>query len=226
MNKWFFLLLLTAFCGSLDAQQMLRGRVIDAELGDPIFSANVIIEGTTTGVTTDFDGKFLLPVTQFPLQLQVSFIGYSMKRVTVQGMDEKLTIKLAPDQILIEAAEVVGDRISQKQKQAPLTVESMDVIAIKEAPSGSFYEGLGNLKGVDVTSASLGFKIINTRGFNSTSPVRSLQLIDGIDNQSPGLNFSLGNFLGASDLDVKSVDIVAGASSAFYGIRPTQVNPP
>ena len=90
MNKWFFLLLLTAFCGSLDAQQMLRGRVIDAELGDPIFSANVIIEGTTTGVTTDFDGKFLLPVTQFPLQLQVSFIGYSMKRVTVQGMDDKL----------------------------------------------------------------------------------------------------------------------------------------
>src|SRR5690606_23488230 len=67
------------------------------------------------------------------------------------------------------------------------------------------------------TSASLGFKVINTRGFNSTSPVRSLQLIDGIDNQSPGLNFSLGNFLGASDLDVMKVDIISGASSAFYG---------
>ena len=93
----------------------------------------------------------------------------------------------------------------------------MDLIAIKEAPSGSFYEGLGNLKGVDLTSASLGFKIINTRGFNSTSPVRSLQLIDGVDNQSPGLNFSLGNFLGAPELDVKNVEIVAGASSAFYG---------
>ena len=196
---------------------MLRGRVIDAELGEPIFSANVIIEGTTTGVTTDFDGQFLLPVATFPVKLQVSFIGYSMQTVTVQNFSDKLTIKLAPDQVLIDAAEVVGDRISEKQKQAPLTVESMDVIAIKEAPSGSFYEGLGNLKGVDVTSASLGFKIINTRGFNSTSPVRSLQLIDGIDNQSPGLNFSLGNFLGASDLDVKSVDIVAGASSAFYG---------
>ena len=208
---------LSGLSGSLDAQQMLRGRVVDAELGDPIFSANVIIEGTTTGVTTDFDGQFLLPIAQFPVQLQVSFIGYTLKRVTVQGLDDKLTIKLAPDQILIDAAEVIGDRISEKQKQAPLTVESMDVIAIKEAPSGSFYEGLGNLKGVDVTSASLGFKIINTRGFNSTSPVRSLQLIDGIDNQSPGLNFSLGNFLGASDLDVKSVDIVAGASSAFYG---------
>ena len=220
MKHWIFLFVLmsiSAVAGTAVAQELLRGRIVDAELGDPIFSANVIIEGTSTGVTTDFDGQFLLSVSTFPVRLQVSFIGYDTQVVTAQNANGKLTIKLAPNQVLIDAAEVVGDRISVKQKQSPLTVESMDVIAIKEAPSGSFYEGLGNLKGVDVTSASLGFKIINTRGFNSTSPVRSLQLIDGIDNQSPGLNFSLGNFLGASDLDVKSVDIVAGASSAFYG---------
>ena len=199
------------------AQTTVRGRVVDGESGEPVFSANVILEGTINGVTTDFDGQFLLPIAGYPAVLQVSFIGYAVERVNVQGPSDVITVRLQPDQVLIEAAEVIGERISEKQKQAPLTVESMDVIAIKEAPSGSFYEGLGNLKGVDVTSASLGFKIINTRGFNSTSPVRSLQLIDGIDNQSPGLNFSLGNFLGASDLDVKSVDIVAGASSAFYG---------
>jgi iron complex outermembrane recepter protein len=70
---------------------------------------------------------------------------------------------------------------------------------------------------VDLTAASLGFKVINTRGFNSTSPVRSLQLIDGVDNQAPGLNFSLGNFLGAPELDVRKVDIIQGASSSFYG---------
>ena len=61
------------------------------------------------------------------------------------------------------------------------------------------------------------FKVINSRGFNSTSPVRSLQLIDGVDNQAPGLNFALGNFLGASDLDVMKVEIIQGASSAYYG---------
>ena len=231
MKHWIFLFVLmaaSALAGSTVAQEMLRGRVIDAELGEPIFSANVIVEGTTNGVTTDFDGQFLLPVSAFPVKLQVSFIGYSMQTVTVQNATDKLTVKLSPDQVLIDAAEVVGDRISEKQKQAPLTVESMDVLAIKEAPSGSFYEGLGNLKGVDVTSASLGFKIINTRGFNSTSPVRSLQLIDGIDNQSPGLNFSLGNFLGASDLDVKSVDIVAGAKgcAASNAIAERAVQPP
>jgi hypothetical protein len=93
----------------------------------------------------------------------------------------------------------------------------MDAIAIKQTPAANFYEGLAHLKGVDITSASIGFKIINTRGFNSTSPVRSLQLIDGVDNQSPGLNFSLGNFLGASELDIQKVDLVVGASSAYYG---------
>ena len=71
----------------------------------------------------------------------------------------------------------------------------MGVQAIKQNASADFYEGLGNLKGVDLTAASIGFKVINTRGFNSTSPVRSLQIIDGVDNQAPGLNFSSGKFL-------------------------------
>jgi iron complex outermembrane receptor protein len=217
MKNFIQLVALIFFSSNVLAQTVVRGRVLDGGTGDPMFSASVVNESTGTGVTTDFDGLFRLEVATLPVVLRVSFIGYTSKTVTINEITPKLEIKLLANQILIEAAEVVGERISEKQKQAPLTVETMDLIAIKEAPSGSFYEGLGNLKGVDLTSASLGFKIINTRGFNSTSPVRSLQLIDGVDNQSPGLNFSLGNFLGAPDLDVKSVEIIAGASSAFFG---------
>lgn len=109
------------------------------------------------------------------------------------------------------------NRLKEKLKESPLTVESMGAQSIRETPASDFYEALGHLKGVDVTSASLGFRIVNTRGFNSTSPVRTLQVIDGVDNQSPGLNFSLGNFLGASELDVINQEIVVGASSAYYG---------
>jgi len=199
------------------AQTTFVGFVKDGDTGEPMFSANVMVDGTSQGVMTDFDGRFSINVASLPVTLNVSFIGYSLKQVQVTQANQRIEVKLIPDQILIETAEVVGERISDKQKQAPLTVETMDALAIKEAPTGSFYEGLGNLKGVDLTSASLGFKIVNTRGFNSTSPVRSLQLIDGVDNQSPGLNFSLGNFLGAPDLDVKTVEIVAGASSAYFG---------
>ena len=213
----FTVLICLLFSASLSAQTVIKGNVYDNETGEPMFSASVIVQETGQGVTTDFDGYFRLEVASLPVKLQFSFIGYGIEIITVNSIKDKISIKLSPDQILIDAAEVVGERISDKQKQAPLTIETMDLIAIKEAPSGNFYEGLGNLKGVDLTSASLGFKIINTRGFNSTSPVRSLQLIDGVDNQSPGLNFSLGNFLGAPDLDVKSVEIIAGASSAFFG---------
>ncbi len=215
--KGLVLALLLGVTASSWSQTSLVGFVKDGDTGEPMFSASVMVDGTTQGVMTDFDGRFSINVAKLPVTLNVSFIGYSLKQVQVTKANQRIEVKLMPDQILIEEAEVVGERISDKQKQAPLTVETMDALAIKEAPTGSFYEGLGNLKGVDLTSASLGFKIVNTRGFNSTSPVRSLQLIDGVDNQSPGLNFSLGNFLGAPDLDVKSVEIVAGASSAYYG---------
>ncbi|MCC6540953.1 MAG: carboxypeptidase-like regulatory domain-containing protein, partial [Flavobacteriales bacterium] len=199
-------------------QYKLRGTVADQTTGETLIGASVVIKGTTTGATTDFNGRFEIVTNELPpYTLVVSFIGYSPQEIQVKSLDQELKFKLSTDQVLLKEAEVVGSRITEKQKQAPLTVESMDLLAIKEAPSGDFYEGLGTLKGVDMTSASMGFKVINTRGFNSTSPVRSLQLIDGVDNQSPGLNFSLGNFLGASELDVMKVDLIVGASSAYYG---------
>lgn len=126
-------------------------------------------------------------------------------------------ISLTLDLEKLGQVNIKQNRLKEKLKESPLTVESMSSQSIKETPASDFYEALGHLKGVDVTAASLGFRIVNTRGFNSTSPVRTLQIIDGVDNQSPGLNFSLGNFLGASELDVNSQEIVVGASSAFYG---------
>lgn len=213
-----FTLLILMFAKEAVAQGTLRGTISDETTGETLIGAAVVIKGTTIGITTDVNGNFSLPVNQNPpFTIVIRFLGYTDKEITVQNFNDPIRVKMGSDQIMMSEVEIVGSRISEKTKQAALTVESMDVMAIRDAPSGNFYESLGNLKGVDITSASMGFKIINTRGFNSTSPVRSLQLIDGVDNQSPGLNFSLGNFLGASDLDVQSVDIIAGASSAYYG---------
>ncbi|MEY3397554.1 MAG: hypothetical protein RL220_148, partial [Bacteroidota bacterium] len=198
------------------AQHTLRGVVTDERTGEPLISAIVSIKNSSTGAVTDFDGEFRLAVEKFPVVILVQYTGYEQKELTVKS-DDVLKIQLKEKDKIFGPVIIVADRITEKTKQNPLSVETMDQIAIKEAPSASFYESLGSLKGVDLTSASLGFRIINTRGFNSTSPVRTLQLIDGVDNQSPGLNFSLGNFLGVPDLDVKGVDIVAGASSAYFG---------
>lgn len=207
--------LFLALSAAISWAQTASGRVLDASTGEPVFAAVIGEKGTTNGTTTDFDGDFRLKVRALPAVIVVRYIGYEEIEVTVKD-ESKIEVRLVPVKSMDEIV-ITDDRILQKQKQNPLTVESMDQIAIKEAPTGSFYESLGTLKGVDMTTASIGFRVINTRGFNSTSPVRMLQLIDGVDNQSPGLNFSLGNFLGAADLDVKSVEIVQGASSAFFG---------
>lgn len=205
-------------CVSLSAQTTLRGDVSDQSTKEPLLNATLLIKGTSDGVVTDFDGKFELKTEQaLPFTLVVSYVGYTEKEVEVTTASKALKITLEEDAVTIAAVEVKGRRISERQQQSALTMESLDNIGIKETPAANFYDGLGALKDVDLTAASLGFKIINTRGFNSTSPVRSLQVIDGVDNQSPGLNFSLGNFLGASELDVNRVNLVVGASSAFYG---------
>jgi len=213
-----FALILYCLCFSLIARaQTLKGKIVDEVTGETLIGANIIIKGTENGTVTDFDGAFELRVPGFPITLTISYLGYKSKDVEVNDARTTLNITLETEVIALGVVEAIGQRISDKQKASPLTVESLDVLGIKQAASDNFYDGLGTLKGVDLTAASLGFKIINTRGFNSTSPVRSLQIIDGIDNQAPGLNFSLGNFLGSSELDVLKVDLVQGASSSFYG---------
>lgn len=203
---------------SLSAQVTLKGKVIDAESGEDLIGAAVtFITGGAGGAVTNYEGEFVLKVDALPVTLKITYTGFSSQEITVTDPDARINVRLSTNSIIIAEAVVRGQRIDDKQKAAPLTVENLDAIAIKETAAVSFYNGLGNLKGVDMTTASLGFTVINMRGFNSTSPVRSLQIIDGVDNQAPGLNFSLGNFLGSSELDVNKVDLVVGASSAFYG---------
>ena len=212
-----FVAALLFLCMPIFSQNTIKGIITDAENNDPIIGGTLIVPGTGEGTVSDWDGSFEFKTDrEFPFDLEFSYTGYSPKTITVTS-NKRLSISLEASAVSIDVVEVKASRISDKQKESPLTVEAMDIIAIKETPAANFYDGLGALKGVDLTAASLGFKVINMRGFNSTSPVRSLQTIDGVDNQAPGLNFSLGNFLGSSELDVNKVEIVVGASSAFYG---------
>ena len=68
-----------------------------------------------------------------------------------------------------------------------------------------------------MTTSSLTFKTPSTRGFNGSGNLRFNQLVDGMDNQAPGLNFSVGGVIGLTELDVESMELLPGASSALYG---------
>ena len=215
----FVLIIVTVQTTSITAQNKFAARLMDKTTKQALIGATIIDQNNPSNNTiSDENGIFYIERPVFPLSLKISYIGYSdMDFVLDKAPTSPVVITMEEEGQLLEGLVIKGQRVSDKQKADPRSVESMDIMAIKETPSISFYSGLGNLKGVDLTTASLGFTIINTRGFNSTSPVRSLQLIDGVDNQAPGLNFSLGNFLGVSELDILKVDLIAGASSTLYG---------
>lgn len=198
--------------------QTITGSIEDTSNGEKLFGATILEKGTNNGTTTGFDGSFSLELSKgLPATLVVSYVGYNSAEITVQDASQKLRLRLKSTEVQLQSLTVTEARITEKQKESPVTVESMDAMAVKETPAVNFYDGLGSLKGVDLTAASMGFKVVNTRGFNSTRPVRSLQLVDGVDNQAPGLNFSIGNFAGSSELDVQKVELIVGANSALYG---------
>lgn len=203
---------------NLSAQITISGKLLDDYTSNPIDGAKIKVKGMNAGAFTDEKGAFTISIQgDLPIVLISSFLGYSNVETIVSSGSEPIVIRLKTDKTLNLEEVNVRSFATDKEKESALSIETMSLAEIQETPSTDFYEGLSHMKGVDLTSASLGFKVVNTRGFNSTSPVRTLQIIDGVDNASPGLNFALGNFLGASELDLMKVEVVSGASSAFYG---------
>jgi len=218
-KKIVFLLLFVLCTISLSAQNSISGVVFDDFSNKPLENVKIKVADTNNGAISDISGKFKISnlSSKFPISLVCTALGYNQLEIVVKNQNDSVIVRMKPEKEKNLGVVNIRSFASEKEKVSALSVETMSLAEIKATPALDFYEGLSHMKGVDLTSASIGFKVINTRGFNSTSPVRTLQLIDGVDNASPGLSFSLGNFLGASELDLMQVDIISGASSAFYG---------
>lgn len=211
--------LFALFIGSvMVAQTTISGSVKEAKTGEPIPGANIKVTGKSIGTTSDFDGNFSLKIAQNPpFSLEISLIGFSSKIVEVTKINQILNVLLDESATALDEVVVSASRTPERILESPVTIERMDVREIKNTSSPTFYDGLENLKGVDVNTNSFTFKSVNTRGFATFANTRFMQLVDGMDNSSPALNFNLGNLLGMSELDVSTVELLPGASSALYG---------
>ncbi|TXD50015.1 TonB-dependent receptor [Polaribacter sp. IC073] len=200
------------------AQTTVTGTVKDAKTGETLPGANIKIENKAVGTTTDFDGNFVLEVTDNPpFTLEISVLGFKMEKVEVTKNNQIIAVTLTENETSLDEIVVSASRTPERVMESPVTIERLDARAIKNSSAPSFYDGLENLKGVDVNTNSLTFKSVNTRGFATFANTRFMQLVDGMDNSSPALNFAIGNLLGMSELDVNTVELLPGASSALYG---------
>lgn len=197
----------------------ISGTVTESGSGMPLIGVNILVKGKVIGTITDNDGNFTLEVNQAPpLTLIFSMIGFASQELAItEANTNNLQIRLEEQSLLGQEVVVSASRVEESILQSPVSIEKMDILAIREAASDSYYKSIANLKGVDVTSTSINFQIVNARGFNSTGNTRFVQLIDGMDTQAPSLNFPIGNLNGPSELDVESVEFIPGASSALYG---------
>jgi len=221
MKKFLLILLLILPCcwsEELFAQQTkISGKVADSDTKTPIVGASIVIKGKLTGTTTDANGNFALNTTSpLPITLQVSVVGYQKQDVDVTT-DGPLDIALSSKAVLMDEMVFSASRVEESILESPVSIEKLDAKAIRETASVNFYEGLQNLKGVEMVTSGLTYKQINTRGFNDTGNARFLQLVDGVDNATPGLNFAVGNLFGSSDLDMESAELIPGSASALYG---------
>ncbi len=199
------------------SQTTLDGTVVD-QSGEPVPGANIIIQGKAIGTTTDFDGNFVLETSEAtPFTLKITSLGYADKTQEVTESNQSFTIVLTETQTFLDEVVISASRTPERIFESPVSVERFGLKEIKNTSSESFYSGLQNLKGVDINTNSLTFQSVNTRGFATFANERFLQLVDGMDNSAPGLNFVLGNLVGMSELEVQSVEILPGASSALYG---------
>lgn len=205
------------FSLSAGAQTKLSGQVSSSVSGEGVGSVTVKVKNTSTSTQTDSTGHFEVTVPGLPVRLVLSSIGFDTKEVEVQTAGSPIQVSLAPSNIIGQEVVVSASRTPQRILEAPVTIERVSAATIRTSPVSNYYDVVTNLKGVDAVLSSLTFRTPTTRGFSGSGNLRFNQIVDGMDNQAPGLNFSVGSVIGLTELDVESMELLPGATSALYG---------
>jgi len=214
--KSYLIILSLFFCSLSFAQSTITGVVSDSKK-QPIPGVNVKIEGASNATSTDADGKFTLTAEKLPCNVEISGVGYEKQKLSVTSASQAIAVSLKDEETQLNEIVVSASRTPERVLESPVTIERMGLAQIKNTTAATYYDGLENMKEVHFNTSSFSFKSINTRGFATVANTRFMQLVDGMDNSSPALNFVLGNLIGISELDVASVELLPGASSALYG---------
>lgn len=213
------LCIFTICAAAVSAQQtIISGKVSNSKSKESVSAVSVTVKGTTSGTYTDDKGEFKLVTTQkLPFTLVFSSVGFADKEVSITDASQSVQVSLDVKYSMGDEIVVAASRVSEKIIESPVSIERMGASAVKNAVAPNFYDAILNFKGVDMTTSSINFRTISTRGFNGSGNLRANQLVDGMDNQAPALNFSVGNIVGMTELDVDNVELLPGASSALYG---------
>ena len=210
-------------CLQLMAQtRTIKGEVTDAQNGEALIGATVMVEGEKSGTVTDFDGNFSLQVSSSAKKIKVSYIGYIDK---VLSISDNMKVKLESDSKALADVVVIGYGTARKSDLtgSVATVKSKD-----------FNKGLvsspeqlinGKVSGVQIMSnsgsASAGSTIRVRGGASLNASNDPLIVLDGVPLEQGGISGNSSNFLSMiNPSDIESMTVLKDASStAIYGSR-------
>ncbi|MDA1084226.1 MAG: TonB-dependent receptor [Bacteroidetes bacterium] len=214
--KFFLQVMLLCLSTAVVAQTQVSGTVTDGS-GQPVPGASVVLD-SNTGTVTDFDGNFSLTTSKTPpFTLTVSNVGLETKTVTVSSATQSLSITLGENATELDEIVVSASRMAERIFESPVTVEKFSIQQIERTPSSDYFNGLENLRGIQLNQGGLVFNQVSTRGFATMYNEGFVTLVDGMNNQAPVFGFAVGNLVGLNELDVQSIEVLPGAASALYG---------
>ena len=222
MKKFFFLFLV--FLGSISnlfSQESIKisGITYNRNTKEVLAGVSVRIKGRTSGEISNLSGNFIFKHNNAndSITLLFSCIEYDDLLLTVAKDANNLSVYLEPHYSELKPLVFTASRTKESILRSPVSIEHYSNRNVIETPSIDAYEGLRMLKGMDLITNGLNYKQVNTRGFGGSQNTRFLQLVDGIDQQSPGLGWVFGNEFSITDLDLENAELIPGASSALYG---------
>lgn len=214
--KFILQVMLLCLSTAVVAQTQISGTVTDNN-GQPVPGASIVLD-TTTGTVTDFDGNFTLNTSQTPpFIITISSVGLETKSITVSSASQALNITLGASSTQLDEIVVSASRMAERIFESPVTVEKFSIQQIERTPAADYFNGLENLRGIQLNQGGLVFNQVSTRGFATVYNEGFVTLVDGMNNQAPVFGFAVGNLVGLNELDVQSIEVLPGAASALYG---------
>jgi outer membrane receptor protein involved in Fe transport len=202
----------------LQAQEINLGGNVKSASGKPLYGISILVKGTPLGTQTDSAGRFSLSISKpLPFKLLVSHVGFIPAEIDVTKESKEINLELQESNALGEIVVYAASKVEERILEAPVTIEKIDLKELRSTPAFDAYSTINNLKGVQANTGSLTFTSVNTRGFADMQNFRFVQLIDGMDANTPGLGYPIGGASGPADIDIASIELVPGASSALYG---------
>jgi len=168
MQKLIYLFLLTFIINirTYAQETVISGSVKNEQTGEAVVGVNIMLKDLYVGTITDLKGDFLFKTkVSPPYQLVISCVGFETKEFTVSNPDEHVEITLKEGRLLGEEVVIRAGRIDEKVMLSSVSIEKMGIKDIQLNAADNFYDGLYQLKGVDMNVASLTFRYPNTRGF-------------------------------------------------------------